>query len=209
MEKIVFIEQGIDPEHDTFGSILEMSAKRQANVVWLLVCDANELSDMETRAKQMAAQKQEETGVQISSHVVEYTADNFISALNQFAPMDLIITGRLELEPLAEQGIKELEDISTRYKCPTLPLTALMPEKKASRTKLLMRGLIFGILSAAIYFFFFPQLDKLNHAIYMKGTILGALAVMVTVPIHAYIYGSFTEIFPRLLGLEKSAGIEH
>ena len=102
-----------------------------------------------------------------------------------------------------------LEDISLRYKCPAIPLSALLPEKRKGRGKTLTRALIFGVLSACSYFLFFPQLDKLNHAIYMKGTILGAIAVMVTVPIHAYIYGSFTEVIPKLLGLEKSAGIEH
>jgi hypothetical protein len=37
----------------------------------------------------------------------------------------------------------------------------------------------------------------------MKGTVLGAIAVMVVVAVHAFIYGSFTEFFPRFLGLDK------
>ena len=209
MEKIVFIDQGTTPEHDRLKFILEMSTRRQANVEWLLLCEASAIRDLEAQAMQMAQDQMAGTDLKISPHVVEYTADNFIRVLNELSPMDIIITGKLDLEPLAEHGIKELEDISTRFKCPTLPLLALIPEKKDSKTKLLLRALIFGCLSAASYFLFFPQLDKLNHTIYMKGTVLGALAVMVTVPIHAYIYGSFTEIFPRLLGLEKSAGIEH
>ncbi|WP_231887717.1 hypothetical protein [Thermodesulfatator autotrophicus] len=53
------------------------------------------------------------------------------------------------------------------------------------------------------------MIEKLNYKIYMTGTFLGAIAVLATVPIHAYIYGSFAECLPKLLGLEKSAGGGH
>jgi hypothetical protein len=72
--------------------------------------------------------------------------------------------------------------------------------------KNIFRFLAFGVLTAAIYLFFFPRIDYLNHALFMKGSILGGLAVMAVVAIHAYVYGSFTEYLPKFLGLDKSGG---
>ncbi len=81
-----------------------------------------------------------------------------------------------------------------------------MADKEKKKGTNIFRFLAFAALSVVSYFVFFPYIDKLNHLIFMKGTFLGALAVMAVVPVHAYIYGSFTEYLPKWLGLEKSAG---
>ena len=212
MERIVFIERGVDPQDEGLGFMCEVAKRRKAKVFWLLAVDASDMDRAQEHAERALKKYKEKVAqaeADLDCRVIRYEAKEFISTLEELSPMDLIVACRLDLSPLAEEGIKELEDISLRHKCPTIPLTALLPEKKASKGRILTRAVVFGALSACSYFFFFPQLDKLNHAIFMKGTFLGAIAVMVTAPIHAYIYGSFTEVIPKLLGLEKSAGIEH
>ncbi len=212
MEKILYIEQGTDPEETGLKFISKIAQKRNAQLYWLLVAESKEFQSVKEKGEEIASRYAKELNTEkelFYSQIIEYQPSNFFDALNKITPVDLIVANRLDLDVLSSEGIKELEDISLRYKCPVVPFSALMPEEKKSKTRILLRTLIFGGISACIYLLFFPQIDKLNHLIYMKGTVLGALAVMITVPIHAYIYGSFTEGLPKLLGLEKSAGIEH
>lgn len=212
MEKIVFIEQGIDPEEKGLKMMEQIAREKNAEIHWLLVLESGNISSLKEKGEKLADKYNNSLNVEkelFFYRSIEYSPSNLLNSLNELSPMNLIVTSQLNLEPLSEEGIKELEDLSLRYKCPVIALSALMPEEKKSKTKLLTKTLFFGGLSVCSYFLFFPQLDKLNHAIYMKGTIVGAIAVMITVPIHAYIYGSFTESLPKLLGLEKSTGIEH
>jgi hypothetical protein len=147
-----------------------------------------------------------EKGLPFAWKIVQSAPTVFMQAIETFTPVDVIMTGKLDLTPLAEKGIKTLEDISTRFGCPVLPVEGLLVDKDKKKGSGVFRFLVFGGLSAVSYFVFFPYIDKLNHLIFMKGTFLGGLAVMVVVPIHAYIYGSFTEYLPKWMGLEKSAG---
>ena len=212
MEKIVLIEQGIDPEETGLKFLTQMVQKREAQLHWLLLAESGEFRLAKEQGEGISKKYSEKLNAEkklFYSQIIEYEPANFIKTLEEISPMDLVVANKLDLDPLSSEGIKELEDISLRYRCPVVPFSALLPEKKKSNTRILFRTLVFGGISAGIYFLFFPQLDKLNHLIYMKGTILGALAVMATVPIHAFIYGSFTEGIPKLLGLEKSAGIGH
>ncbi|WP_456433026.1 hypothetical protein [Thermosulfuriphilus sp.] len=220
MEKIVFIEQ-TDRESKNLASVISLASEKGAELIALFLIPVSletadwievqekQLKEAEEKIEAFAQSMKEESakrGLSFHWHIAHYTPRAFIKAMNEIGPADVIIVGELDLKPLAEEGIKHLEDISVRMNCPVLSIKTLMPEETTSKKKVLARMALFGGLSAASYFLFFPQIDKLNHLIYMKGNILGALAVMATVPIHAYIYGSFTECIPKILGLEKSAG---
>lgn len=220
MEKIIFVEQ-VEREPKNISCALEIAKKKGAKLAALFLIpvvvetvDWIEVQEKKIREKEdkiaaFAMDLQErcrEQGIELEWKIIQYRPRAFMKAMKEFSPAELIIVGDIDLKPLAEEGIKHLEDISIRLNCPVLSIKTLMPQKKASKGKILVRMALFGSLSALSYFVFFPQLDKLNHMIYMTGTLTGALAVLVTVPIHAYIYGSFTECIPKLLGLEKSAG---
>ncbi|MBA2849588.1 hypothetical protein G4V39_08500 [Thermosulfuriphilus ammonigenes] len=223
MEKIIFIEQ-TDRESKHLPNVIEIARSKGAELVGLFLIPVSletadwietqekQLKEAEARIKTFAekmAQEAQRAGVSLNWRIVHYTPRAFMKTMAEIGPADIIIVGELDLDPLAEEGIKHLEDISIRMRCPVLSIKTLMPEEATSKKKVLARMAFFGALSAASYFLFFPQIDKLNHLIYMKGNILGALAVMATVPFHAYIYGSFTECIPKILGLEKSAGTHH
>ena len=221
MEKILFIENLTDEKSSKVDHAIAIAEKKDLELSALFVIpvrqdvpnfpevQAEQIEKAETKVSQFAENKAAELkdrGRPFAWKVVQSTATTFMEALEAFTPVDIIMTGKIDLEPLAEKGIKTLEDISTRFGCPVLPVEGLLAEKEKSKGTSFFRFLLFAALSVMSYFVFFPYIDKLNHLIYMKGTFLGALAVMVTVPIHAYIYGSFTEYLPKWLGLEKSAG---
>ncbi|WP_022853699.1 adenine nucleotide alpha hydrolase family protein [Thermodesulfatator atlanticus] len=223
MERIVFIEQ-VEREPKNISYALQIARQKGAKLsVLFLVPVALETADwIDVQEKQIKEKKEkletvaskikeeaQKLGVELEYKIVEYLPRAFLLAMKEFSPADLIITGDLDLSPLAGEGIKHLEDLSIRMRCPVLSIKTLLPQEKASKKKIFTRMAIFGSLSALSYFGFFPMIDKLNYKIFMTGTIYGAIAVLLTVPIHAYIYGSFAECLPKLLGLEKSAGGDH
>ena len=221
MEKILFVENLTDEKSSKVDHAISIAEKKDLELSALFVIpvrqdvpnfpevQAEQIKKAETQVSQFAENKAAELkdkGLPFAWKVVQSTATTFMESMEAFTPVDVIITGSIDLDPLAEKGIKTLEDISSRFGCPVLPVEGLLADKDKAKGTSFFRFLVFAGLSVMSYFVFFPYIDKLNHLIYMKGTLLGALAVMVTVPIHAYIYGSFTEYFPKWLGLEKSAG---
>ncbi|MCG6894072.1 MAG: hypothetical protein LJE65_10735 [Desulfobacteraceae bacterium] len=135
--------------------------------------------------------------------VVQGNADAVMDAISEFMPADIILTGKMDLEALGLPEIHNLEELSSHLHCPVLPVDRLAVDE-APKAKIKWAGFcIFGLLSAASYFIFFPQIDYLNHILLMKGTVLGGIAVMVVVALHAFIYGSFTEYLPRFMGLDR------
>ncbi len=220
MEKIVFLEQNVEKKTPALNWVVEVAKQRECDLCCIFLIpptlQTSEWVEMQEKQSKEAMAKAEEVGKSLESElkkeginfswkVVQFTPSSFMEAVQESLPTDLIIAGDLDLEPLVEKGIKHLEDLSVTFSCPVLPANTLVKEKD-QKGKIIARMCIFGIGSAAIYFGFYPLINKLNNIIYMKGGVLGALAVMCTVPIVAYIYGSFTEGIPKLMGLEKTAG---
>ncbi len=218
MEKIIFVEE-VDREPKNLSYVLQIAKNKGAHLsaIFLIPVVVETVDWIEVQEKQLKEKEEkieafakevkkecEDEGIGFEWKVIQYRPRAFMMTMEEFSPADLIIVGDVSLKPLAEEGIKHLEDISARLNCPVLSLKSLMPQDKYSKAKILTRFSIFGGLSALSYFVFFPHIDQLNHIIYMKGTLLGALAVLFTVPIHAYIYGSFGECIPKLLGIEKA-----
>jgi hypothetical protein len=221
MEKILYIENLMDEKSSKVDQAVSIAEKKGLELAALFVIPVHpDVTDwIEVQEKQIKEAQEKvnqfvrkleaelkEKGLPFTWKILQSAPTAFMQALEAFTPVDVIMTGKLDLEPLAEKGIKTLEDISTRFGCPVLPVEGLVTNTDKKKGAGFFRFLLFAGLSAASYFVFFPYIDKLNHVIYMKGTFLGALAVMATVPVHAYIYGSFTEYLPKWLGLEKSAG---
>lgn len=221
MEKILFIESLTDEKSSKVDHAISIAEKKDLELSALFLIpvrqdvpifpdvQAEQIQKAETKVTQFAENKATELkdrGQPFAWKVVLSTATTFMESMEAFTPVDVIMTGNIDLDPFAEKGIKTLEDISMRFGCPVLPVEGLLAEKDKAKGTSFFRFFIFTGLSVLSYFVFFPYIDKLNHLIFMKGTFLGALAVMVTVPIHAYIYGSFTEYIPKWMGLEKSAG---
>ena len=218
METMLFLEQDVDERSPTLNCIIEIARRKKCDLkcVFLVPVSLEIVDWIQVQEKQVkvAMAKAEEIGkkiheklaaegIKFSWKVTPFTPTAFMESVREMMTADVVIVGKLALEPLAEKGIKHLEDLSISLSCPVLPARSLIKEK-SSTGQILSRMLLFGAASAGIYFGFFPLLDKLNKIVYMKGGVLDALALMLTVPIVAYTYGSFTEGIPKLLGLEKS-----
>ena len=221
MRKILFIDQITDEKSENVDHLINVARSNKADLSAIFVIPVSvettdwikvhekQIKEAEEKVKQIALKVEEQLkqeNLSISWKIVHSVPSAFLKAIEDFCPVDVIIVGNIDLDPYAEKGIKHMEDISAMFNCPVLPLVSLLPDKRKAKNKLLTRFIAFGALSAASYLLFFPNIDVLNHQIYMKGTILGALAVLLTVPIHAYIYGSFTECITKIIGLEKSIG---
>jgi hypothetical protein len=149
------------------------------------------------------ASELEAKGQSFRWQLVKGTGEVIMNAINEFLPTDITLTGKLDFEALALKGVHNLEELSSQIHCPVLPVERLVLSEAPKAKPNLLRFTLFGGLSAAIYLLFFPQIDRLNHSLLMKGTVLGGIAVMSVVALHAYIYGSFTEYLPRFMGLDK------
>jgi hypothetical protein len=63
--------------------------------------------------------------------------------------------------------------------------------------------ILYAIGSVLLYGVFFPRIESLNEKLFMSGTVLGGIAIMIAVVIHAWIWGNTTHILPKLFKLEK------
>ncbi len=219
MKKILFMENLTDAKSSKLAHAVEIAKTKGLELTALFVIPVHpdvtdwidvqekQVREAEAKVKEYAekmASELKEQGVAFNGTVVQSMPDAWMKSMESSIPADVVMVGKVNLDPLAEKGIKTLEDLSGHLKCPVFPIESMMIEKQKTHRINIFRFAAFGVLSAVSYFMFFPRIEQLNYAIFMKGTLLGALAVLVTVPIHAYVYGSFTEYFPKFMGLEKS-----
>jgi hypothetical protein len=218
MKELLFIENLMHEKTSQLNEAIGMASTKGLRLSALFIIPLHpELSDwIEVQEKQVKeaeervraygermASELEAKGQDFRWQMVKGTGDAIMKAISEFMPADIILTGKLDFETLALQGIHNLEELSGQVHCPVLPVERLAVGEDHKTGTNLLRFALFGGLSAASYLLFFPQINRLNHALFMKGTILGGIAVMVVVGLHAYIYGSFTEYLPRFMGLDK------
>ncbi len=218
MKELLFIENLMNEKNSQLNEAIGMASTKGLRLSALFIIPLHpELSDwVEVHEKQIQAAEERVTayGERMASELeakgqdfrwqmVKGTADAIMQAISEFMPADIILTGKLDFETLALKGINNLEDLSGQVHCPVLPMERLTVAETSPPKTNLWRFALFGGLSAASYFLFYPQINRLNHVLFMKGTVLGGIAVMVVVGLHAYIYGSFTEYLPRFMGLDK------
>ncbi|MBW2109292.1 MAG: hypothetical protein JRI36_11610 [Deltaproteobacteria bacterium] len=224
MKEILYIENVVDEKSSQVSEAISLATTKGLGLSVLFVVplhpDVTDWVDVQEKQLDEAEANVESLGKKLESELKEKgqpfkwkmirgTGDAMLESIGEFMPADVMLVGKLDLEPLGEKGVHNLEDLSSRFHCPVLPVERLLAGSEVKQKNNIVRFLSFGVLSAASYFLFFPQLDRLNHALFMKGTILGGLAVMAVVGIHAYVYGSFTEYIPKFLGLEKPGGGGH
>jgi hypothetical protein len=221
MKEILFIENLMNEKSSQLSQAISLASAKGLRLSALFIIPVhadvsdwvdqlqNQVREAETKVDAFArktAAELEEQGLDFRWKMIQGTSDAVMSAIGEFMPADIVLAGKLDLEPLAEKGINNLEELSSHFHCPVLPVERLSVGEGRRAKQNILRFLVFGILSAASYFIFFPRLDRLNHSLFMKGTILSGLAVMAVVAVHAYIYGSFTEYLPKFLGLDKTDG---
>lgn len=144
----------------------------------------------------------EEQRVKFSSHAIRFEPGIFLKQMEELMPADLIIAGKLEFPTeMADQGVGSIADLGARFNCPVIDAEAMHRSLKPVPRKVWGTFLLYGLGSAFMYFVFFPRIEQLNK-FYMGGGILAGLAIMATVAIHAWVYGSTTECLPKFIKMD-------
>jgi hypothetical protein len=221
MKEILFIENLVNEKSSRLSQAIGLASAKGLRLSALFVVPLHsDVSDWVEQVEKQVEEAEENVqafgrkmeaeletqGLSFRWKMVRGTSDAIMTSIGEFMPADIVLVGKLDLKPLAEKGVHNLEELSGKFHCPVLPVERLSADKEKKGKTNLFRFLAMGVLSGLSYFLFFPQLDRLNHALFMKGTVLGGLGVMAVVAVHAYVYGSFTEYFPKFMGLDKTDG---
>nr|HID58252.1 universal stress protein [Desulfobacterales bacterium] len=148
-------------------------------------------------------QRFEDEGIRFSYRAIRFQPTIFMKELEASMPVDLVIAGRLTSPvEVADLGLGSIGDLGVRLNCPVIDAEAMQKSFEPISPRLWRRFILYGIGSALMYFVFFPNIKHLNK-FYMGGGILAGLAIMVTVAVHAWVYGSTTECLPKFIRMDK------
>lgn len=179
-----------------------MEPSLEPTIEWIEAQEHRVKEEME-KAKRHAKEITEyfdKHGIACSSQVIKFEKGEFMEKMEALMPVDLVITDKLEFP--SDLVIKSITDLSTHFNCPVIDAEAMYKTFKPVSAKVWMKFLLYGIGSAFMYFVFFPHLQELNK-FYMAGSIIGGIAIMVTVGIHAWVYGNTMECLPKFIKLDK------
>jgi hypothetical protein len=105
-----------------------------------------------------------------------------------------------------KKGGASVEALKEKLACPVTTageIASAHAEKKPAKRINWGMWIVYAIGSVLLYGVFFPKIPMLNEKIFMTGTVLGGVAIMIAVVIHAWIWGNTTTILPKLFRLEK------
>lgn len=218
MKRILLVGQRLDVDSAAVQYAGSMAKKEGAEIMCLfLIPSSTTTSDwidtQERLAKKgmekakkagvMLKQHFEDEGVSSSSRMIRFEPEVFIKEMCGLMPADLIIANKLQFpQELGHQGIESISDLGAFLKCPVIDAGAMHKSFTPVSRRVWSRFMLYGIGSGLIYSVFFPHIKWLNK-FYMTGGILCGLAIMVTVAVHAWIYGNATECLPKFIKMDK------
>ena len=145
-------------------------------------------------------------GVNFSSYVIGPDPDAFMKRIDGLMPASLVLVGDVSFSEEMVRGGVSVAALKEKLTCPVTTTEAIAgahAEKKPAKGINWVKFLIYLIGSAIMYGVFYPYIETLNEKLFMAGTALGGLAIMVVVAVHAWIWGNTTNILPKLFKLEK------
>ncbi len=145
-------------------------------------------------------------GVGFTSHVVVPEPRAFMKKIDELMPASLVLIGDAVFSDEMVKGGASEAALREKLACPVTTIDALIAGAGAEKKNEGVnwgKFILYAIGSIIMYGVFFPRIDILNEKIFMTGTVLGGLALMVAVVIHAWTWGNTTSILPKLFKLEK------
>lgn len=145
-------------------------------------------------------------GIGFSSFVIVPEADAFMKKIDSLMPASLVIIGTANFTAEMKKNGASVEALKEKLTCPVTTaedIANIQAEKKPAKGTNWGMWILYAIGSVLLYGVFFPKIQGLNEKIFMTGTVLGGIAIMVAVVIHAWIWGNTTQILPKLFKLEK------
>jgi len=202
----------IDSKWDTGSAALQYALKASKNTdtevagVFLVSDNKKETVDKAGEILKSVKQKFASEGVGFNSYVVTPEPQEFMNKINGLMPASLVLVGSVSFSDEMKKGGVSVEALKKKLACPVTTADALAAahaEKKHEKGTNWGMWSFYAICSALMYFLLYPNIRALNEKLFMTGTVLGAIATMGVVIVHAWVWGNTTHILPRLFRLEK------
>ena len=208
MKRIILIDSKWDINSPALQYALKASKGADTEIagIFLAADGSRETIDKAGATLETIKQKISSEGVGFSSHVVAPDADAFMTKINGLMPASLVLIGEADFTAEMKKGGASIEALKEKLTCPVTTaedLAAAHAEKKPAKGINWGMWIIYAIGSVIMYGVFFPKIEMLNEKIFMTETVLGGIAIMVVVVIHAWVWGNTTHILPKLFKLEK------
>ena len=208
MKRIILIDSKWDINSPALQYALKAAKGADTEIagIFLAADDSRETIDKAGATLETIKQKISSEGVGFSSHVVAPDADAFMTKINGLMPASLVLIGEADFTAEMKKGGASLEALKEKLTCPVTTaedLAAAHAGKKPAKGINWVIWILYAIGSVIMYGVFYPKIEMLNEKIFMTETVLGGIAIMVVVVIHAWVWGNTTHILPKLFKLEK------
>jgi hypothetical protein len=204
LKKIIVIDKTWDVQSDVLKYTLKVSKGTDTGVVGIFLAGDDRTETVEKAEEVLRDVKARfsEEGIDFSSYVVGSDPAQLVNQIKELMPASLVLIGDIQLP----SGKVEVEALRENVSCPVTTVASL---ESADLRKTQTLGInwgrfaLYAIGSVIMYGVFFPKIQVLNEKIFMTGTVIGGIAIMVVVAVHAWIWGNTTQILPKIFKLEK------
>ena len=208
MKKIMLIDDKWDFNSLLLQYALKASKNTDTEIVGIFVIDDRTKGTIEKAETTLRGVRQAFTseGINFSSHVIGADPGAFLKRIDDLMPVSLVLIGDVKFsEEMVKRGIS-IEALRGKLTCPVTTIEAIAgahAEKKHAAGINWGTFIMYLIGSIIIYGVFYPMIKSLNATIFMKGNVLGAIAIIVVAVLVAWVWGNTTHILPKLFKLEK------
>ena len=208
MKKIILIDGKWDMNSPALQYTLKASKGADTEIAGIFLAADSSKGTIENARNVLKAAKRafDSEGVGFSSYVVAQDPETFMKKLNDLMPASLVLIGDAKFTDEMKKGGVSIGTLEGKFTCPVTTAEAIAAaheDKKPAKGVNWGKFIIYAIGSALMYGVLFPKIDALNKDIFMTGTVLGGIAIMAVVVVHAWIWGNTTNILPKLFKLEK------
>ena len=208
MKKIIVIDGKWDVQSPSVQYAMKASKGADTEIIGMFLADDSSAETAEKAESHLKKVKQEFSagGISFSSYVVSPEPQSFLKKIDDMMPASLVIIGDVKFSPDMVKGGASLEGLRKKLSCPVTTageLAGAHAEKKTAKGTNWGKWLLYAIGSALMYFVFYPNIKELNQKLFMNESVLGAIAIMAVVVVHAWVWGNTTHILPKLFKLEK------
>jgi len=209
LKKIILIDSKWDINSPAIKYVLKASKGTDTEIAGIFLAGDGGRETLENAEAALRSVKEafESDGIPFTAHVTGRDPKAFTKKIDDLMPASLVLIGDAEFSEEMVKGGASIKALKERLTCPVTTAEAIAAgehaQKKTAGGINWGKFIMYAIGSAIMYGVFFPMLKVLNGKIFMTGTVLGALAIMAAVVIHAWIWGNTTQVLPKLFKLEK------
>ncbi len=207
MKKIILIDSIWDIRSPALQYALTAAKGTDTEIAGIFLTSDSTSKTFEDAEATLEAIKQEFAagGITFSSYVTGPEPGAFIRRIDDLMPASLVLIGEANFTGEMKKGGASIEALKEKLTCPVTTagnLAGAQAGKKAAKGINWGKFIMYAIGSIFMYGIFYPKIVTLNGSLFMKGTVLGGLAIMAVVIVHAWVWGNTTYILPKIFKLE-------